>query len=71
MSCWNTIKIYCILKTADKIKRCLFKESVFIIAFSIKAIELALQYPMQKKIFLLEDNYLLSESVKEFDLLKI
>ncbi|WP_437342217.1 hypothetical protein [Helicobacter pylori] len=28
MPCWNTIKIYCILKTADKIKRCLFKEGV-------------------------------------------
>ncbi|AFJ81044.1 hypothetical protein MWE_0044 [Helicobacter pylori XZ274] len=27
--------------------------------------------PMQKKIFLLEDDYLLSESVKESDLLKI
>ncbi|WP_269566556.1 hypothetical protein [Helicobacter pylori] len=40
------------------------------IAFGIKAIELALQYPMRKKIFLLEDDYLLSESIKAFGLLK-
>lgn len=51
MSCWNTIKIYCILKTADKIKRCLFKGAFFITAFGIKAIELALQYPHAKKDF--------------------